>query len=87
MKDWSSAAGSCSVVEDDMGSVVAVPLHSAVGCRMGSVAAAPVDSVGEGILGSLVDDVVRFSEISADSKLRQCTRRSNLVSQILSQEL
>ena len=84
--DWSFAAGRCSVVGDGMSSPVVALVHSAVGGRMGSVVAAPIHSVGEG-MGSLVDEVVRFSEFSADSKQRQCTRRSNQLSQILSQEL
>ena len=106
MKDWSFAAGSCSVVAGNMGSLVAVPLqsalgdsmsslvaalvhsavvgrtsslvaglvHSAAGGRMGSVVAAPVHSVGES-MGSL-DDVVRFSEFSADGQQTKCPRRS-----------
>ena len=53
---------------------------------MGSVVAAPIHSVGERI-GRLVEEMVRFSEFSADSKRRQCTRRSNQLSQTLSQEL
>ena len=84
-KDWSFAAGSCSVAGDGMRSLVVALVHSAVGGRMASVVAAPVHSVGESI-GSLVVEVVRYSEFSADSKLRQCTRRSNQLSQTLRQE-
>ena len=87
MKDWSFAAGSCSVVGNGVRSLVVALVHSAVGGSMASVVAVPVHSVGES-MGSLVVEVVRFSEFSADSsKLRQCTRRSNQLSQTLSQEL
>ena len=86
MKDWSFAAGMCSVVGNGMSCLVVALVHSAVGGSMGSVVAVPVHSVGES-MGSLVVEVVRFSEFSADSKLRQCTRRSNQLSQTLSQQL
>ena len=87
MKDWSFAAGMCSVVGNGMSCLVVALVHSAVGGSMGSVVAAPIHSVRERIV-SLVDEMVRFSEFSADSnKLRQCTRRSNQLSQTLSQEL
>ena len=87
MKDWSFAAGMCSVVGDGMRSLVVALVHSAVGGRMASVVAAPIHSVRESI-GSLVEEMVRgYFEFSADSKQRQCTRRSNQLSQTLTQEL
>ena len=86
MKDWLFAAGNCSVVRNGMSCLVVALVQSAVGGSMGSVAALPVHSVGESI-GSLVVEVVRFCEFSADSKLRQCMRRPNQLSQTLSQEL
>ena len=83
MKDWSFAAGSCSVAGDGMRSLVVALVHSAVGGRMASVVAAPIHAVRESI-GSLVEEIVRFFEFSSDSKQRQCTRRSNQLSQTLS---
>ena len=68
MKDWSFAAGSCSVAGDGMRSLVVALVHSAVGGRMGSVVAAPIHSVRESI-GSLVEEIVRFFEFSSDSNI------------------